>query len=203
MIKYDLPDCFLILNNPPTKVVWKRTVRMAVNNYWVATIKAQADLYSSLQWLNINAYKPGVCHPLVTSTGDLREVPRIAVKLKIVTGTYILETTRAAFNQNAVNPICLVCNGDDETLRHFLLDCPALQSCREPVMHRIIRLCEDSGIDLDSIDILQLLIDSSKCCDIPDQLSADIEKLTRLLCYKLHSERYKKLELVPKRRRKK
>ena len=91
MIKYGLPDCLEILNNPPTKVVW--TVREAVNKYWVATVKSQADLYSSLQWLNTGIYRPGVCHPLVTSSGDLREVSRIAVKLKMVTGTYILQTT--------------------------------------------------------------------------------------------------------------
>ena len=84
-------SCLEILNNPPTKVVW--TVREAVNKYWVATVKSQADLYSSLQWLNTGIYRPGVCHPLVTSSGDLREVSRKAVKLKIVTGTYILQTT--------------------------------------------------------------------------------------------------------------
>ena len=107
---------------------------------WVAIVKSQADLYSSLQWLNTGIYRPGVCHPLVTSFGDLREVPCIAVKLKIVTVTYILQTTRAAFNQNAVNPTCLACNRDDETLRHFLLGCPVLLSRCEPVIHQIIKL---------------------------------------------------------------
>ena len=35
MIKYGLPDCFGILNNPPIKLVWKRIVREAVNKYLV------------------------------------------------------------------------------------------------------------------------------------------------------------------------
>ena len=191
MIKYGLPDCLEILNNPPTNVVWKRTVREAVNKYWVAILKSQADLYSSLQWLSTGIYRPGVCHPLVTSV-DLREVPRIAVKLKTVTGTYFLQTTRAVFNQNTVNPTCLACNREEETLRHFLLDCPALQSRREPVMHQIIQFYEDSGVDFETIDTLQLIIDSSNCCTISDNLHANFEKLTILLCYNLHSERYKK-----------
>ena len=59
-------------------------------------------------------------------------------------------------------------------------------------MHLIIQLCEDSAIDFDTIDILQLIIDSSNRCDISDELHADFEKLTRFLCYNIHSERYKK-----------
>ena len=58
-----------------------------------------------------------------------------------------------------MNPTCLACNGDNETLRHFLLDCPALRSRREPVMHQIIQLCEDSDVDFETIDTLQLIID--------------------------------------------
>ena len=42
----------------------------------------------------------------VESMGNLREVPHIAVYLKITTGTYILQTTRA-INQNAVDPTFL------------------------------------------------------------------------------------------------
>lgn len=69
-------------------------------------------------------------------------------------------------------------------------------------MHQIIQLCEDSGVDFETIDTLQLIIDSSSCCTISDKLHANFEKLTRLLCYNLHSEHYKKLEIGPKRRQK-
>ena len=41
-------------------------------------------------------------HPLIKSSGNLHEVPRIAVHLKIVTGTYILQTNTQSFNQNQV-----------------------------------------------------------------------------------------------------
>ena len=116
-------------------------------------------------------------------------MPRIAARLKIVTGTYSLQTTRAAFNHNAVNHTCLACNEDNETSQHFLLDCSALQSCREPVMHQIIQLCGENDIEFDTVDSLQPVIDSSNCCVIPDKLYADFKKLTRLLCYNLQTER--------------
>ena len=41
-------------------------------------------------------------HPVIEPTGDLREVTRISAHLKIVTGTYIFQTNRVAFNQNQV-----------------------------------------------------------------------------------------------------
>ncbi|MEW8546427.1 MAG: hypothetical protein AB2693_23155, partial [Candidatus Thiodiazotropha sp.] len=89
-IKYNLPDPFEILENPPSKYTWKRRVRDAINSYCIPAIQAQAALYPSLRWLNIRSYEPSSLHPLVRLTGDLREVPRLAVKLKLVTGTYIL-----------------------------------------------------------------------------------------------------------------
>ena len=41
-------------------------------------------------------------HPLIKSSGNLHEVPRIAVHLKLDTGTYILQTNTQFFNQNQV-----------------------------------------------------------------------------------------------------
>ena len=81
-------------------------------------------------------------------------MPRIAVKLKIVTGTYIPQTTRAAFNQNAVNPTFLACNGDDEALRIFCLT--ALRCSHVLNLYQIIQVCEDRGVDFETIDTLQL-----------------------------------------------
>ncbi|MEW8548618.1 MAG: reverse transcriptase family protein, partial [Candidatus Thiodiazotropha sp.] len=140
LIKYNLPDPFELLENPPSKYTWKRRVRDAINGYWIPAIQAQAALYPSLRWLNVRSYEPGSLHPLVRLTGDLREVPRLAVKLKLVTGTYILQTTRAAFNQNPIKPTCLVCNISDETPQHFLLNCSSMSHIREPILNQITKL---------------------------------------------------------------
>ena len=115
-----------------------------VNKYWVTTVKCQADLYPSLHYLNFDAFIPGQRCFLVQLSGDLREVPRVAVKLKIVTDTHILQTTRAAFNQNTVYPMCLVCKEGHDTLQHFLLDCISLKQARDPELNQIRQLCSDN-----------------------------------------------------------
>lgn len=203
LMKYGLPEGIELLNNPPAKCAWKKTVSSAINKYWTSAIQSQAILYSSLHWLNVSCFSPGTRHPLVYLNGDLREVPRLAVKLKIATGTYILQTTRAAFNQNPVKATCMVCNMQDETLQHFMLDCSPLDSVREPILNRLKQLCRSNNIDCNSIDLLQLLVDCSACEVIPNKLYCDIERLSRKLCYSLHTERYKRLSLVPKRTRNK
>ena len=100
------------------------------------------------------------------SAGNLREVPRLAVHLKIVTGTYILQSNRASFNQNEVDPTCLLCKTGAETLTHFQLHCATLESIREPVLKDIKYILRHSDIDFNNSEILlHLLTDCSAILD--------------------------------------
>ena len=85
-IMYGLPDCVEILENPPTKASWKTTVHRAICGYWAERLWSFTPLYPSLKWMTSIAAEWPSRHPLLESTGNLREVPRIAVHLKIVTG---------------------------------------------------------------------------------------------------------------------
>ena len=108
---YDLSDCVDLLDNPPTKASWKRTVNRAVCTYWSGHIQSIVPLYPSLKSLTFDVIEWPKRHSLLEFSGDLHEVPRIAVHLKIVTGTYILQTNRHSFNHNQVDPLCLLCKG--------------------------------------------------------------------------------------------
>ena len=52
-------------------------------------------------------------------------------------GSYILQTNRQKFNNSQINPTCLLCQRNNETLEHYILDCPALNSVRLPILNRI------------------------------------------------------------------
>ena len=60
-----------------------------------------------------------------------------------MTGTYVLQSNRAKFNQYSVNPTCLLCGEDPEDLEHFLLKCRALSVTRDPFMETTICLLND------------------------------------------------------------
>ena len=66
---YGLPDCKEILEKTQSK-------------------NSVAPLYPSLKWLACDSVQIATRHPLIVSAGYLREVPCVAVHLKIVTGTY-------------------------------------------------------------------------------------------------------------------
>ena len=96
---------------------------------------------------------------------SLRDANRVCVKLKLAAGTYILQTNRAAFNQNDAKPTCLLCNDGDETLEHFLLFCKSLETVRKPILGDLCHeLSEAVKIDFGSQNTdtkVRLLMDCS------------------------------------------
>ena len=103
-------------------------------------IKSHAVLYSSLKYMYVDHYFPWRKHPCIQAVSGMRDVPRVSVKAKLLTGTYILQVNRVAFNQNEVSPLCLLCHENDETTEHFLLQCPVLSCVRQPLLTRVVEL---------------------------------------------------------------
>jgi hypothetical protein len=94
----------------------------------------------------------------------MQDVGRIPIRLKIVTGIYILQTHRAKYsNGTAVSPLCTLWHKTDENLQHLVLSCDALQTIRAPLLHK--NITEGSRVFAkdqiaQSIDLLQLIINS-------------------------------------------
>ncbi len=205
LLKYELPDALYILNNPDSKCRWKARLNKAINIFWSMKLMHAASLYSSLKYLNIDCYRVGKTHPIISSVQNAAEIPRINTRIKIATGTYILQSNRATFNQNAVNPECLLCKSADETLQHFLLECTALANTREPILKVIKK--NYAGV-IDKTKQYSSANNRPECCNFLSSparcrsaCSAGIN--ARRLCFALHIERYNKLSLVPRRRRSK
>ncbi|MEW8548000.1 MAG: reverse transcriptase domain-containing protein [Candidatus Thiodiazotropha sp.] len=209
LVKYDLPDAVELIQAPPGKFFWKRQCNRSINDYWKDRIISQAKLYSSLKYLS-KSFKIGKCHPAVKPHDlSIRDINRIPVMNKILTGTYILQTNRVKFNQNEVNPTCQLCNSTDETLQHFVIDCKYLKSVRDPVLFDIKKLIKDLleiCPEAARYSLLQLIVDCGVVSDLYpvkdlNQLSECIDLIyyhSRRLLFVLHAERYKKLELSSK-----
>ena len=142
-----------------------------------------------------------------------RDANRVHVKLKLSAGTYILQTNRAAFNQNDVKPTCLLCNDGDETLEHFLLFCKSLETVRKPKLGDLCHeLSESVKIDFGSqnTDTVRLLMDCSYLVNQSqsyrkgkqklDELS-NLEYQCRRLTFALHNMRFQELSKLNTRRR--
>ena len=122
-VKYGLSDLFDMLFKPIAKLTWKRIVNQHVDQYWEDKIKFESTLYPSLRFLSTSPYTCGRRHPLLQDVRNQQEIPRIRLKLKPVTGTYInLQVNRSSFNQNRIDPTCLLCGNGDENMEHFILE---------------------------------------------------------------------------------
>ena len=163
--------------------------------------------FTSLEFLCVDSFWPGKKHPLIQNVGCVSDVPRIHTKLKLVTGVYVLQVNRARFNQNLIDTRCQLCFHADETVAHFLLDCPVFDLVRRPALEAITRIGRELHCPTDSDNLLQLILDSSCFTNIARDMVShgsyrDLDMQTRRLCHTLHIERYKRLALIPKRTRK-
>ena len=138
-----------------------------------------------------------------------RDINRIPVKNKILTGTYILQTNRVKFNQNEINPMCQLCWDADENLQHFLLECSYLEKFRKPIISElktVLTKLQEVCPSVKRHSLLQLVIDSSvvieQCPRKNIQTAMNYIDQTnyqsRRLAYALHAARYSKLELSSK-----
>jgi hypothetical protein len=162
-LKYILTNPRQYLHNPISKYQWKKQISAKVQKYWTTNFLEQARLYSSLKYLSL-IYTPGKCHPIVnTNTMYVREISRIPTKLKIVTGSYVLQVDRVKFRQNVERGICELCGEAEENLTHFLLICKCLEFVRKPIIKDLISFCSKEiarfSYKETKFDILQLIVD--------------------------------------------
>ena len=66
-----------------------------------------SDPKKSLKYLNIEALQVGKTHhPLSSLPNAARDVRKAGTKLRLLTGTYVLQENRAKFNQHVVDDTC-------------------------------------------------------------------------------------------------
>ena len=160
--------------------------------------------------MNCTLFIPGKCHPLLINlSGGIHDASRISVRLRIATGTYILQRNRASYSQFETDATYNLCGDADETLSHFLLECKAFQMCRQPIVTDIKSacdwLCGDLGICTLDIEMGRLTIDCSCVLAVyPDNEISQLQEIqfhSAQLCYALHCLCFKKLGFVPKCKR--
>ena len=144
----------------------------------------------------------GFTHPVWDTVKPNRvDVMRAIVKVRILTGTCLLQVHRKKFRMDGViDACCPLCCLEDEYIVHMLIRCPALSAVRTTYINER-KQCIQSLLGpgewtrriKDSNTLVQLTVDCRKL--IPNVLPNNseilnvIENKRRLLCYKLHLKR--------------
>ena len=133
LYKYGLPSPYELLENPPTKYVWKRAVNEKLVKYWKERLASEALKKTSLQFWNHNNIQYNVCSQVWSCAGrDTVSVHKANIHVKLLSGTYILQKNKAKFNQYEVSSLCPLWCVESEDIVHFMLTCEKLEEVRQP-----------------------------------------------------------------------
>jgi hypothetical protein len=59
------------------------------------------------------------------------------IKVKLLTGVYMLQTTRSKFSNRQISASCSLCGSEDEDNIRFILNCPDLASTRKYYIYEL------------------------------------------------------------------
>ena len=206
LCKYGLPNLYNSDKTFESMEKWKSLIKRNIGEYvrtqWLHEPK------SSLKYLNIQSLHVGEIHQsLRTIPNDVRTVKRAYPKLRLLTGTYILQEIRAKFNQYTIDDTCTLCRANAETQVHFLVECSRFSELRQGFIQamRNILMASNTKSRIDEVltnpeKATQLILDSSVHARngdlfIDTEMTDCIEKISRNMCYNLHKYRCDLLSL--------
>ena len=147
--------------------------------------------------MNPSVLKVGRCHHIwSTVRNNVHDSKRAQLKCKLLTGLYILQAKRAAFNQHTVNPTCKLCSSAPETRQHFKAECVFFESGRELYISKLTTNSVLSVIQIQQLQdpefLTQLTLAVSVLFDLRDfnldQLGS-LELYTREYIFRIHGRR--------------
>lgn len=199
--QYDLPKIEELRKSTLSKQQWKKQTKNAVDSYWTKSMVDDCYSKSTLEYCNFQTLKIGTLHPVwLDIPMNQKDIKRSSIKCRMITGTYILQSTSHKFNSKEVDPTCPLCITENEDIVHFLTTCNALHQYRSKYITELKNLFDGSLqkswelLKNDRILLARLILDASVLIEpniIPDcrVLRKNIESITRKLCFSLHCGR--------------
>ena len=185
--KYQLPSAYSLSENPPQKLNWKRLVHSAVNHYWMKILKEKAHDMKTLDLLNIEACHPGMVHDVWYHNSDPLEAQMATVKARLLVQRYPLGYSHCAGKKKSDN--CILCNNDEETICHFLLECPTLAKQRARYLQKLYHLLlkTDTRMPRNAEELCKLILTPAEM--VPEDYIESFEEVSRRFIFKLHHNR--------------
>ena len=113
---------------------FKVNVINVIETKWRSEIEQKV----SVKYVNSAVLKVGKCHPIWSTVRNSVSDSRGAqLKCKLLTGTYIIQSNRAVFNQHQVDPTCKLCSAAPETRQHFIAECSVYERERNVFKERL------------------------------------------------------------------
>ena len=178
--KYDIPDPMTLFTaNPPTKGLFKRSVKAKITSYWEIKLRSDAANLSSLTFFKPQFYSLSRPHPMWTSAGNNpHEVEKACYQAKMISGRFrtcwLSRHWSGDKSGSCSLPTCRL-QPTPGTLSHILVDCEDLSPARQRVFSLWANYLKDKPyllpvvrrytLECSSSEYLQFVLD---CSVLPD-----------------------------------
>jgi hypothetical protein len=145
--KYDI-DIEAEFENPSRKIDWNKSIHITNTHHWQVKIMKEAEEQSSLKYLNLSLFSMTAVktNPIWESAGtDPKKIHAASDRARMVTGSYILNTTLSKANSQHVDASCHSCQ-QNEDIVHLLIVCPAYNPIRNSYINRIEKCLLDPNL---------------------------------------------------------
>jgi hypothetical protein len=186
-------DIGIALSLDWTKEEWANYTKNAIKSYWNRKLKDDARKMTSLYYVDFSLLKRNVPHPVWPKTHIQHLITAAAYRAKMLSGSYILQSNTAQFNQFKVDQTCKLCKEEAEDMPHFLIRCKALKKTRKPFLRK---LRQSNYECMNDEELCKLILNGP-----PDECPKFNQECSKL-CHKLHLQRYELLGNVPGRKSK-
>ena len=214
-IQYGLPHPLDLLQNPPTKLSFKKKVKAHVIDYWEQILRAEVDALDSLLYFKSRYMSLTKPHPIWTACGpNPYEVHKACCVAKMLSGRYLTDWLQRHWTKNKSGRCLLPLCGPLETpgtLEHLLLFCPSLATRRSNLLTLAVKIAAEHHSLSNILNnflfkpsepsaTIQLLLD---CTSIPEVIQTKdnygpmimnrLLYLGRTWCYSIHRDRMTQL----------
>ena len=141
LLQYHLPHPLLLLQNPPSKEVFKKLVKAKIVDYWEQKLRAEAGFLPSLAYFHPEFLSLSSPHKIWSTAGhNSYEVAKARVQLLFLGSKYPCGELTRHWSQENPHGLCTfpACKLSEivESPEHILLACPAYTETR----HKVIAL---------------------------------------------------------------
>ena len=208
-LQYDLPHPGQLLSSPPTKEVFKNSVKKHVIDYWEQKLRHEAAPLTSLEFFNPSYMSLTCSHPLWrTAAASPTKVVMATVQARFLSGRYRTEAlcSHWSSNKEGLCKLSTDCQTPEDT-SHILKFCSALAPTREKLMNFTTSYCNSNPVVASLVQqfcktecrlFCQFLLD----CSVLPEVIAAVQKqgedillhlfaITRIWVYTLHRDRLK------------
>jgi hypothetical protein len=190
---------------------WNRAVLEPIKDFWSRELRLRAIEKSSLHFMDIASHSPRYPSAVWPINANSHGILAASYRAKMLTGSYVLQKTRAKYNQYKVNPTCQLCLSGEEDMTHFLIQCPTLAQERGKVLEKeILPLTRTLGLIFPnhSAEQCRFILNGGYSYKsgglnkggptVASRSSVKLQKACSTLCLKLHQKR---LDLIADQQR--